>query len=152
MLLPKRIDIVGYFGFLLSFSLAVVLLAHLFFGGFDWMSFLQAGGLVLLLLVVGGQLQLWLGWQNKGFVGPRRLPSLVKRLLTGVGLFGQKIEAVFSWLLLMIVYIFGVGTTALIARMVGKNFLAIDFKSAEDSYWRPTSSKVSSDKDYLHQY
>lgn len=52
--------------------------------------------------------------------------------------FRSKIEFVISLIMFSLVYIFGIGTTALVARIVGKRFLLHTFRRS--SWLKPTGS------------
>lgn len=61
-----------------------------------------------------------------------QMPAFVKQLR-------DKVEFVISIVLFSCVYIFGIGTTAIVARLTGHRFLTHTFK---DSSWQqPTGSK-----------
>ena len=61
-----------------------------------------------------------------------QMPTFVKKLR-------DKVESVISIVLFSCVYIFGIGTTALVARLVGHRFLIHTFKNS--SWQQPTGSK-----------
>jgi hypothetical protein len=59
----------------------------------------------------------------------------------GLATFGLNIGSLVNFILLTVVYLVGVGPTAIIAKFLGKRFLALGFRE-KDSYWR----KLSVDK------
>ena len=61
------------------------------------------------------------------------------QLLVFVKQVRKKVEFVISLIMFSCVYVFGIGTTALVARLVGHRFLIHSFKKS--SWQTPTGSK-----------
>lgn len=64
--------------------------------------------------------------------------------------FGHKISAIVNSALLLVVYVFGVGITSIIAKIVGKSFL--DTKMKKDTYWNHLDLKKKPMEKYYRQF
>ena len=71
----------------------------------------------------------------------------------GMHLFGQNIALIVNTLLLLVVYLIGVGLTSIIARIAGKRFLDMKLKKGNhDSYWKGLDLKGEKLDDYYRQF
>ena len=68
----------------------------------------------------------------------------------GMHLFGQNIAILINTILLVVVYIIGVGPTSIIAKISGKRFL--EMKQGKDSYWKPLNLKKRQMEEYYRQF
>ena len=66
--------------------------------------------------------------------------------------FGRAIGTSITFLLLLIVYIFGVGTVALIGKITGKKFLHLAPHPRAPSYWRESIIKKRTKEDYYKPF
>ncbi|MFH1408784.1 MAG: hypothetical protein ABIH34_02665 [Nanoarchaeota archaeon] len=71
---------------------------------------------------------------------------------SGFRSFGETIMVIVNTLLLSVVYLFGVGITSLIARLSGKQFLALKTDEKEKSYYEVPPSKKKSTEDSYRQF
>jgi hypothetical protein len=65
--------------------------------------------------------------------------------------FGELIGTLVNTVLLMVVYIVGVGITAILAKIVSKNFLEKKKKGSE-TYWNDLDIKTKPIKEYYRQF
>ena len=63
--------------------------------------------------------------------------------------FGEGISIVVNSVLLLIVYIIGIGITSIIARITGKDFLD---KKKENSYWSDLNLGKKPKEEYFRQF
>ena len=68
----------------------------------------------------------------------------------GMGQFGHKIAIIINTVLLFVVYIIGVGITAIIARLFGKRFLKT--RLGKKSYWNDLDLKKQDLEEYYRQF
>jgi len=76
--------------------------------------------------------------------------SFLSGVAKGFKEFGHNISAIVNAVLLTIVYIIGIGITAIIARIAGKRFL--DTKLREGSYWNDLNLKKKPINEYYRQF
>lgn len=57
-----------------------------------------------------------------------------------------------NFILLFFVYVFGIGTTAIIAKLIGKKFFETKILDKKESYWQNTNLKKKSIKEYYRQF
>lgn len=74
-----------------------------------------------------------------------------KGIKKGMKNFGQGIALIINSVLLSIVYLLGVGFTAIFAKLFRKHFLDMKL-SKEDSYWSDLSLKKKSMEKYYRQF
>lgn len=67
----------------------------------------------------------------------------------GMKLFGETISAVVNFLLLTFVYFIGVGLTSIVAKLVGKHFLA---NKEKGTYWEKLNLTTKQIKEYYRQF
>jgi hypothetical protein len=67
--------------------------------------------------------------------------SLLSGLKKGARDFGETLAIILNSLLLLLVYIFGVGLTSLIAKLAGKKFLETKPSKQQKSYWSSLSPR-----------
>lgn len=53
----------------------------------------------------------------------------------GMMFFGERTSAIVNAVLLMAVYIVGVGSMSLLSKIIGKKFLELDIDRTRESYW-----------------
>ena len=75
--------------------------------------------------------------------------SFFKGVKKGTKDFGENISTLVNSLLLLIVYVIGVGLTAIVAKVMRKQFL--DTKK-KDSYWNELNLKKKEMKEYYRQF
>ncbi len=82
--------------------------------------------------------------------------SRAKQFLVGFreGLkeFGYNINLIVNSILLSMVYLAGVGSTSIIARLVGKRFLDVELSKSRESYWSDLDMKKRPIEDYYRQF
>jgi len=66
--------------------------------------------------------------------------------------YGEKITAVVNTMLLLLVYIVGVGVTSLIARIFRKHFLERKTSKKKASYWSDLNIKKQEREKYYKQF
>ena len=65
---------------------------------------------------------------------------------------GNKISTVINSILLLIVYIIGVGLTAIAAKIVGKHFLQLKLDQKKKTYWEDLNLKKKPIDEYYRQF
>jgi hypothetical protein len=79
----------------------------------------------------------------------------MKDFLQGIKLgmveFGNNLNGILVSLILLFVYILGVGSTALIAKLIGKHFLDLNSKKKK-SYWVDLNLSKKELREYLNQF
>ena len=81
-----------------------------------------------------------------------RILSLWGSLRDGMRHFGDDIAGLINTVLLLIVYVFGVGLTALVAKLVGKQFLDRKPVAKKNTYWRDVSTKKPDMDSHFRQF
>jgi len=66
--------------------------------------------------------------------------------------FGNNISIIVNSVLLLIVYILGVGITSLIAKIFGKHFLEMKLSKKEKTYWSDLNLKKKPIEEYYRQF
>ncbi|MBS3108006.1 hypothetical protein J4468_03770 [Candidatus Woesearchaeota archaeon] len=66
--------------------------------------------------------------------------------------FGSSITILINSILLLVVYIFGVGLTSLLAKVAGKKFMNIKTSKKTESYWEDYNSKKKSMDEHYRQF
>jgi hypothetical protein len=70
----------------------------------------------------------------------------------GMHIFGQNIAILVNTILLLIVYLIGVGMTSLVAKISGKRFLDMRTDKNSSSYWKPLNLKKKKMEEYYRQF
>lgn len=70
----------------------------------------------------------------------------------GIELFGALINNVVVWAALFVVYVVGIGVTALFARLAGKKFLEMGIDHADESWWKPLNLSTESRERYFDMF
>ena len=70
----------------------------------------------------------------------------------GFSVFGHNLTVLINSFLLLAVYIFGVGLTAVVAKLMGKHFINIRKGKKQDSYWVPLNLQKKPVDDYYRQF
>ena len=73
-------------------------------------------------------------------------------LKQGMKEFGENINLIVNSVLLLFVYIIGVGITSLIAKIVGKHFLERKLSKEAKTYWSDLNIKRKPLKEYYRQF
>jgi len=73
-----------------------------------------------------------------------------KSLGKGMKNYGTTIATIINTVLLIIVYIIGVGITSIIAKLTGKHFL--EFKKKKGTYWQTLNLTKKKTETYYRQY
>lgn len=66
--------------------------------------------------------------------------------------FGHAISTIVNTVLLVFVYIIGVGPTSIVAKLAGKRFLEMKIEKEKESYWSELNLKKKETKDYYKQF
>lgn len=74
----------------------------------------------------------------------------VKGFKTGFKNFGYKVTNIVNFILILIVYAIGVGTTSIIAKLSGKKFL--ELKPKGKTYWKERNLKKQPLETYYRQF
>ena len=70
----------------------------------------------------------------------------------GMHLFGTVINGLVNAVLLVIVYVFGVGVTAIAAKLFGKQFLDLGLSTDGQTYWRDLNLEKEPLDHYYRQF
>lgn len=70
----------------------------------------------------------------------------------GMKTFGQNLALIVNSILLLFVYIFGVGITSFFARLTGKEFLDTKLSKSKKSYWSDLDLKKKEIEEYYKQF
>ncbi len=66
--------------------------------------------------------------------------------------FGHNIGLVVNSVLLLIVYVLGVGFTSICAKLAGKRFLDTEILEDADTYWHDLDLKKKPEEEYYRQF
>ncbi len=82
--------------------------------------------------------------------------SFAKQLFVGFkagfGKFGHNLSLIVNSLLLSVVYLLGVGSSSIIAKIFGKHFLNLKVDKKKDSYWSELDLKNKPIEEYYRQF
>lgn len=70
----------------------------------------------------------------------------------GIELFGALINNVVVWAALFVVYVVGIGVTALFARLVGKKFIRSQIDYSAESWWEPLDLSLQERERYYDMF
>lgn len=70
----------------------------------------------------------------------------------GVHNFGQTIATIINSVLLLIVYVLGVGLTSIFSKIFKKIFLEMGISKKQDSYWSELNIRKKPMKEYYRQF
>jgi len=70
----------------------------------------------------------------------------------GMKQYGEKITAFVNTVLLLLVYIIGVGVTSIVARIFGKHFMERKTSKKKASYWTDLNIKKQEREKYYRQF
>ncbi len=79
------------------------------------------------------------------------MKKVFKGFKKGMKDFGDCITIIVNTVLLLIVYLIGVGITSIVAKIIGKKFLD-KYPANEKSYWTDINIKKESIEDYHKQF
>ncbi|MBT3940945.1 hypothetical protein HOD83_02455 [Candidatus Woesearchaeota archaeon] len=74
--------------------------------------------------------------------------NFVQGVKDGFKEFGERVTSVVNFVLLLIVYVIGVGITTILAKITKQKLLDFSFKDGRDSYWVDHKEEV----DYTKQF
>lgn len=72
--------------------------------------------------------------------------------IKGFSMFGKNIALIINTILLFVVYIFGVGSTYIIAKIKGKKFLDTKISKKSKTYWSDLNLKKKKLEEYYRQF
>ena len=78
--------------------------------------------------------------------------GLLRGFKEGFARFGEYIASVVNTVLLIIVYVFGVGISAILAKLVGKSFLETKIDSKSNTYWEDLNLEKEPLENYYRQF
>ncbi len=81
----------------------------------------------------------------------KKVQLTFKGFYDGMKSFGSAINTVIIYILLLIVYLLGVGPVAIIGRILGKKFINLQMKKA-NSYWEPSTIGKRKNEDYRRPF
>ena len=70
----------------------------------------------------------------------------------GISGFGQNISALVNFLLLSLVYLFGVGFTSILSKILKKDFLEVKLSKDKKTYWSKLDLKKESLEKHMRQF
>jgi hypothetical protein len=70
----------------------------------------------------------------------------------GMMFFGERTSAIVNAVLLMAVYIVGVGSMSLLSKIIGKKFLELDIDRTRESYWVKKMESPEKLQRYFRQF
>ncbi len=76
--------------------------------------------------------------------------TFIQEFKYGMQSFGKNIAGLVNTVLLFLVYLFGIGITSIIAKLIGKKFL--DENLSEESYWKELNLKTEKKENYFRQF
>ncbi|HIH24087.1 TPA: hypothetical protein HA251_03575 [Candidatus Woesearchaeota archaeon] len=77
--------------------------------------------------------------------------EFLRGMRNGMKLFGDNITIIVNTIVLTIVYFFGIGITALIARLAGKKFIDKSINKRTKTYWKELGLKRRPLDDHYRQ-
>lgn len=80
------------------------------------------------------------------------LRNFITGIKSGIKIFGELISTIVNTVLLLFVYLFAVGLTALVARLANKKFLNTSINKDTSTYWTDLNLKKKSIEDYYKQF
>lgn len=80
------------------------------------------------------------------------LKSFFRGFKEGTTLFGYTIAGIVNSLLLIVVYVLGVGITSIIAKICKKHFLTLKLDKQAKTYWQDLNLKTRPREEYLRQF
>ncbi len=78
--------------------------------------------------------------------------KLFDDFFAGQKMFGEDISRIVNTVLLSLVYLIGVGTTSIVAKLAKKNFLDLKIDKNVNSYWSELNLGKSPMKEYYRQF
>ncbi len=82
----------------------------------------------------------------------KKTSSFFNGFKNGMKNFGNNIAIIINSILLLMVYIIGVGITSIISKIVGKHFLEKKLSKEQKSYWDNLDLSKKPLKDYYRQF
>jgi len=80
------------------------------------------------------------------------MKRFIKKIRHGLAFFGDCVALVVNSVLLLTVYVIGVGLTSLFARCAGKNFLTLKIDPGSTTYWLEIPRKKETADQYYRQF
>ena len=78
-----------------------------------------------------------------------KIQLLFKGIYHGLGKFGKIISTIVNFILLLVVFIFGIGLVSSISKLKGKKFLELNTNNCLTTYWSDSPVEKSKKEDYL---
>ncbi len=73
--------------------------------------------------------------------------SFFKAFFSGFKEFGHLINNIITGVVLFLVFLFGIGPVAIVAKMFGRSFLPMQHPETDGSYWLPKTSSNKTKED-----
>ena len=89
---------------------------------------------------------------NKEVIKMKNIKIFFRGFKNGMGNFGKNVAIIVNSILLLIVYLIGVGATSLIARIFKKHFLDLKISEKEKTYWSDLNLKKRPIQEYYRQF
>lgn len=80
------------------------------------------------------------------------IAQFLRGFKNGLKDFGHNISLIVNFILLLIVYLIGVGFTSIIAKLIGKHFLDTELSKNKTTYWSELNLKKKPIEDYYRQF
>jgi len=81
-----------------------------------------------------------------------RIRSLFKGIYEGIGKFGKIINTIVTFVLLFLVFVFGIGLVSLFSKLSSKKFLDMKPDSSLPSYWQESIIAKRNKEDYYKPF
>ena len=78
--------------------------------------------------------------------------DLIKGFVQGFKDFGKYINNGINFVLLLLVYLFGVGLTSIVAKICGKHFMDIKRDTKKKTYWKDYNLGKEPEDNYYRQF
>lgn len=83
---------------------------------------------------------------------PTPLRSFLSGLQNGVKIFGDNMNEIVVLILATMIYVFGIGITAIFAKLRGKHFLDMQIHKKQKSYWEDLQLGTKETSTYHRQF
>ena len=94
-----------------------------------------------------------LNWQvYKAIVKMKKIKDLLIGIKEGQKSFGEDIAIIINFLLLSLAYLFGIGITSMIAKIISKSFLDLKIDKNAKTYWQELNLGKKPIKEYYRQF
>ena len=82
----------------------------------------------------------------------KQITAFFTGLKKGMNSFGSNISLIINSVLLLFVYLLGVGLTSIVAKLTGKHFLETKISKNEKTYWTNLNLKKKNIEEYYRQF